>query len=222
MRLGMQQETFDRERHIEATPTQRQHAEIASKDRSLFSKENHGEPPVAATPRAGKLQGEGVVRASRTPVAPAGNPKPPGRSPEGREPPRSGQELSRPGEPLRSNEATRPSELPRANEAPHPNEPARANGVEKTPPSRVEERGPAEEPRRVPQEAPRGETPRSEPRPEARPEPPKAEEHAPSPSPRVEERGPEPPAAREAPRTAPAPHPPAPAAHPPTREEEKR
>jgi hypothetical protein len=197
-----QQEAFARERHIEATPVQRQHAEVASKDHQLFSKQNHGEPPVAATPRAGVLQGEGVVRASRTPVAPAGEPGRPGQPQEmqGREPPR-------PGEPLR------PGESPRANE------------MQKEPSPRVEERTPAEEPRRAPQEAPRAEPLQAEPRPEARPEAPKAEERV-APPPRVEERRPEPPPApamREAPpRMAPAPRPPAPAAHPPAHEEEKR
>jgi WXXGXW repeat (2 copies) len=199
MRPTPQQEAFARERHIEATPVQRQHAEIASKDRSLFSKQNHGEPAVAATPRAGVLQGEGVVRASRTPVAP-GRPGQPQETP--------GHELSRPNEP------------------PRPGEPPRVNETGREPPPRVEEKVPAVEPRRAPQEAPRAEPPRVEPRPEARPEPPKAEERMAPPAPRVEERRPEPPpaaAAREAPpRMAPAPRPPAPAPRPPAREEEKR
>ena len=72
-----QQEAIARERHIEATPLQRQHAEIASKDRSLFS----AEPRRACgrrDARPGVLQGEGVVRASRTPVAPVGKPGRPG------------------------------------------------------------------------------------------------------------------------------------------------
>ena len=64
-----QQETVAKERHVEATPVQRQHVEKASKDRALFSKQNHGEPPVAATPRAGVFQGSGVSRGSQTPVA---------------------------------------------------------------------------------------------------------------------------------------------------------
>jgi WXXGXW repeat (2 copies) len=200
-----QQEAFSRERHIEATPVQRQHAEIASKDRSLFSKQNHGEPAVAATSRPGVLQGEGVVRANRNP--PAGEPGRPGQPQEipGREPPR-------PGEPPRA------SEPPRSGEPPRANEPARESAP------RVEERAPADEPRRVPQETPRAEPPRAEPRPEARPEQPKMEERAAPP--RVEERRPEPPpapAAREAPpRMAPAPRPPAAAPRPPVREEEKR
>jgi hypothetical protein len=181
LRPTPQQEAFARERHVEATPLQRQHAEVASKDRSLFSKQNHGEPAIAATARPGVLQGEGVVRASRTPVAaPAREPGQP-QEMQGREPPR-------PGEPPRVNETGR------------------------EPSPRVEERAPAEEPRRVPQEAPRA-------------EPPKAEEHM-APPPRAEERRPEPspaPAVREAPpRMAPAPRPPAPASRPPAREEEKR
>ena len=43
-RPTQQQEPFAHAHHVEATPVQRQHAEIASKDRSLFSKQNHGEP----------------------------------------------------------------------------------------------------------------------------------------------------------------------------------
>jgi hypothetical protein len=68
-----QQVAFARERHVEATPVQRQHVEKASKDRALFAKQNHGEPAVAATPRAGVLQGSGVSRGSHTPVATKSN-----------------------------------------------------------------------------------------------------------------------------------------------------
>ena len=223
-----QQEALARERHVEPTPVQRQHAEVASKDRALFAKQNHGEPAVAATPRAGVFHGEGVVRASRTPVTPAGEPGRPGQpQPQGHELPHPGQDLPRPGEP------------PHAGEPPRPGEPPHANEMGKEPPPRSEQRLPAEEPRRAPQEAPRAEPPRAEPpraepRPEARPEPPKTEERM-APPPRVEERRPEPPPApREAPPRPPAPapappraappppRPPAPAAHPPAREEEKR
>jgi hypothetical protein len=94
-----QQEAFARERHVEATLLQRQHAEVASRDRSLFSRQNHGEPEIAATARPGVLQGEGVVRGSRTPVAPAREPGQP-QEMQGREPPR-------PGEPPRANEIGR-------------------------------------------------------------------------------------------------------------------
>ena len=201
-----QQETFARERHIEATPVQRQHAESASKDRSLFSKQNHGEPAVAATSRPGVLQGEGVVRASHAPVAPAGEPGRPGQPQEGMQ----GHELPRPGQ-----------ELPRLASHRRPEgEPPRVNEMGKEPSPRVEEGGPAEEPRRVPQEAPRAEPPRVEPRPEARPEPPKAEERV-APPPRVEE-----PRAAPAVRGGAAAHGASSRAHPaprpPAREEEKR
>jgi hypothetical protein len=68
-----QQVAFAKERHVEATPVQRQHIEKASKDRALFSKQNHGEPAVAATPRAGVFQGSDVSRGSHTPVATKSN-----------------------------------------------------------------------------------------------------------------------------------------------------
>jgi hypothetical protein len=65
-----------KERHVEATPLQTQHVEAASKDRALFSKENHGEPPVAATPRAGTFKGEGVTGSKPSPNAKAEVAKP--------------------------------------------------------------------------------------------------------------------------------------------------
>ena len=71
-----QQEAIARERHVEATPVQRQHIEAASKDRALFSKQNHGEPAVAATPRPGVFQGAGVSHGSHTPVAARPNGEP--------------------------------------------------------------------------------------------------------------------------------------------------
>ena len=197
-----QQETFARERHVEATPAQRQHVEAAGKDRALFSKQNHGEPAVAATARPGVMQGEGVTRASRTPVSTGGAP--------GREPGRQ-EESPRPGqEPPRATETGR--EPPRAEEkTPAAEEPRRP--AQEAP--RVEERRPAEA---APREAPKA----AEPRPvEAPREPPKAE-------PRVEERRaappPEParpPAAREQPprMAPPAARPPAPR---PEREEERK
>jgi hypothetical protein len=174
-----QQEAFARERHIEATPLQRQHAEIASKDRSLFSKQNHGEPAVTATSRAGVLQGEGVVRANRSPVAPTGEPGRPGQAQEtpGREPPRVN-ETGRESAP-RVEERV-PAEEPRS----VPQETPRAE------PPRVEPR-PEERP-----EQPRMAPPRVE---ERRPEPPPAPamREAPprvAPSPRPPAPAPRPPA----------------------------
>ena len=193
-----QQETFARERHVEATPLQRQHVEAASKDRALFSKQNHGEPAVAATARPGVMQGEGVTRASRTPVSPVSAPN--------REPGRP-EESPRPGQPPRAEEKT-PAEEPRR---PPQAEPS------------VEERRPMEAPKEAPREAPR-EAPKAEqPRPvEAPREPPKAEprmeERRPAPPPEAAR----PPAPREQPPRMAPPPPRPPAPRPPEREEEKR
>ena len=109
-----QQETIARERHVDATPVQRQQVQTASKDRALFSKQNHGEPAVAATPRAGVFQGAGVSRGSRTPVAAKSNNEP---ASNGAERPAAGanKEMPRAGE--QPNSARRPGQAePRANE----------------------------------------------------------------------------------------------------------
>ncbi|WP_420964454.1 hypothetical protein [Bradyrhizobium sp. B120] len=61
-----------RQPHFAPTPEQRRHVEIATRDRSLFQRENSGRPPVAATARAGDLKGPGIVRSrpvEETPVA---------------------------------------------------------------------------------------------------------------------------------------------------------
>jgi WXXGXW repeat (2 copies) len=218
-----QQETFARERHVEATPVQRQQVETASRDRSLFSKQNHGEPAIAATPRAGVFQGAGVVRGSRTPVAtrPGNEPLPNGARPG----------VERPGvEPNR--EAPKPEERPGSAEVPRPNEPRPGDVNREAPretpreppradePHRPAEASKAEEPPREPsrpvQEPPRAEPPRAEP---SRAEPPRAE--PPRPEPRVEEPQRPPPRAEE-PRppvqqARPPQQPPRPAAAPPPR-----
>ena len=53
--------------HAGPTEEQRQHFEMAARDRSLYSKLNNGEPGVAATRHAGVLDGAGVTRSSRAP-----------------------------------------------------------------------------------------------------------------------------------------------------------
>jgi hypothetical protein len=177
-----QQETFARERHVEATPVQRQQVETASKDRSLFSKQNHGEPAIAATPRAGVFQGAGVVCGSHTPVAaqPDHEPLPNGAARPGTE---------RPG-------TERPGEEPNR-EAPKVEEPAR------------EQSRPAQEPPRAEERRPTAEPPRAEP---SRPEPPRVQEpqrqappRAEPPRPPVQEaRPPQPPRPAAAPPPRPA------------------
>jgi len=205
-----QQETFARERHVEATPAQRQHVEAASKDRALFSKQNHGEPAVAATARPGVMQGEGVTRASRTPVSSGGAPN--------REPGRQ-EESPRPGlEPPRATETGR--EPPRTEErAPAAQEPRRPQ--EETPKAepRVEERRPAEAPKEAPREAPKAEEPRPVEAPRGPPTAePKMEERRPAPPPEPAR----PPAAREQPPRMAPPAARPPAQRPPEREEERK
>jgi hypothetical protein len=195
-----QQQAIAKERHVEATPVQRQQVQSASKDRALFSRQNHGEPAVAATPRAGVFQGAGVSRGSRTPVAAKSN-----ETPKAGEQPKS---------------APQPGQAePRANETQAPK--AEQKRMPAGEPSRTEEQ------RRPPAERPKVEEERSpaqQPRPEVRrpPEPPRAEEprRAPQPPPRAEE--PRAPAAqpREM-RQAPPPARPATGGRPPA-EEKKR
>jgi hypothetical protein len=154
-----QQETIARERHVEATPVQRQHIEAASKDRALFSKQNHGEPAVAATPRPGVFQGVGVAHGSHAPVAarPNGAERPAapvsrpmaGEKPAPTEPPREAQ--PRPNAPAVEEQRRPVQEPPRAEE---PRRPAEQRPVAEEPrrpePPRVEQpRGPAQEPPRV-------------------------------------------------------------------------
>jgi hypothetical protein len=47
--------------HIGATAEQQKHFELASMNRSLYSKLNKGEPGVAATPHPGVLDGVGIT-----------------------------------------------------------------------------------------------------------------------------------------------------------------
>jgi WXXGXW repeat (2 copies) len=189
-----QQEAIARERHVEATPVQRQQAQTASKDRSLFSKQNHGEPAVAATPRAGVFQGAGVSRGSRTPVATKEGP--------GTERPAAG--MTKQGEPpARAGE--NPGMAPTRPAPPTANEKEAPRGEERPPsrpPSTTEEqRRPTEErPKVEEQRPPVQEPPRVQERPQV--QEPRVQEQRPpvQQAPRVEERMP-------APAPAPAPHP---------------
>jgi WXXGXW repeat (2 copies) len=74
-----EQMTAAHERHIDETPTQRQHIEAAHGNPSLRVSENQGHPPIAATARPGSFTGPGVVGAQqagggRQPQAPASRP----------------------------------------------------------------------------------------------------------------------------------------------------
>jgi hypothetical protein len=62
-----EQQAAAKERHIQATALQTRQAEAASKNRELFSKQNHGQPTVAATSKAGTFEGAGS--SSRSPTS---------------------------------------------------------------------------------------------------------------------------------------------------------
>jgi hypothetical protein len=124
-----QQEAIARERHVEATPVQRQHIEAASKDRALFSRQNHGEPAVAATPRPGVFEGAGISHGSHAPVAAKPNGQPNGAE-------RPGAAVNRP----MAGEKPVPVEPPREAQ-PRPNERAApAVGEQRRPPKSRRER----------------------------------------------------------------------------------
>jgi WXXGXW repeat (2 copies) len=95
-----------RDRHIEATSAQREHAQTARSNPELRAATNHGRPPIGATPRAGNF-------ANPTPARNAGSD---GHS----EAPRTGAPRN---EAPRVNQAPHTNtEVPRANEAPRANE----------------------------------------------------------------------------------------------------
>jgi hypothetical protein len=60
-----QEEAAARQKHVPATATQVQHEQAAKADRNQLASANHGQPPVAATPKPGALTGGEVVKASR-------------------------------------------------------------------------------------------------------------------------------------------------------------
>jgi hypothetical protein len=51
------------ERHIDATPVQRQHIDMARTNPELRASQNQGHPPIAATPKPAAFSGPGVVPA---------------------------------------------------------------------------------------------------------------------------------------------------------------
>jgi hypothetical protein len=58
-----QEEAAVRQKHISPVPAQVQHVEAARSNQSLRASENHGKPPVAATPRPAAFSDRGVVPA---------------------------------------------------------------------------------------------------------------------------------------------------------------
>ena len=70
-----QEEAAARQKHISPVPAQMQHVQAARSNQALRASENHGKPPVAATPRPGALNDRGVV-----PAKEGGRYNPPARS----------------------------------------------------------------------------------------------------------------------------------------------
>ena len=73
-----QQEAVGRERHIPPVAAQTQHIQEARADRQLRASENHGKPPIAATPRPAEFHDRSAVPAREaggtyTPPARRGN-----------------------------------------------------------------------------------------------------------------------------------------------------
>lgn len=65
-----QDQATHREPHFKPTLEQAQHEHAASNNRALFVSENHGAPPIAATPRAGAFNDRAVVPARQAPSRP--------------------------------------------------------------------------------------------------------------------------------------------------------
>ena len=58
-----QEQAAARETHVAATPTQTQHEQTASTNKTLLASVNHGSPAVAATSKPGEFSGKGIVPA---------------------------------------------------------------------------------------------------------------------------------------------------------------
>ena len=63
VRATPQEEAAARQKHISPVPAQIQHVQAARANQALRASENHGKPPVAATPKPGALSDRGVVPA---------------------------------------------------------------------------------------------------------------------------------------------------------------
>ncbi|MGH9712790.1 MAG: YXWGXW repeat-containing protein [Candidatus Acidiferrales bacterium] len=62
-RATREEEVADHERHISPVANQVRHQQLAREDRGMRASENHGKPPIAATPRAGDFKDRGVAPA---------------------------------------------------------------------------------------------------------------------------------------------------------------
>jgi WXXGXW repeat (2 copies) len=156
-----QQEAYAREKHTPPVAAQLQQERAASHNRALFASVNHGAPAVAATAKAGKFSGAGVVRAKAAGApyhAPAMSPR------EAR--------ASAPA----GNHATRPASEPRAKAT--ANEKARPAGEAKAKAPAHESKAPAREAKARRASEPKAKTP-----PHSAPKATEAKRSEPKPSP---------------------------------------
>lgn len=151
-----------REQHIAPTTEQTQHEHVSGSNRALLASANHGQPPIAATPKAGVFSGRDVVAARGAAPNARGPERPVNAAPGGRGTERPGNaspNVRNEGRPVPRGES--PGAAPRSNtERP----------VER-PSARPAERPQPEQPRGRPNNAPerRANTaPRSNSRPEPR------------------------------------------------------
>jgi hypothetical protein len=151
-----------RDRHIQVTSSQQAHEQTARSNPSLRAKSNHGNPPVAATPRPGSFSGAGVVAPRGAPNAGARPNNAARPSNEGR--PNNGESRAVPAPQPRETPAQRPqpAQRPEPTQRPEPVEQHR-------PPVQTPEQPRTVQPRPESHEAPKSE-PKAEAHPAPRPE----------------------------------------------------
>lgn len=70
-----QERTAATARHVQVTAPQTQHFNTARSNPALLHTNNHGQPPIPATSRAGRFDEKGVVTGGRTQAPPRGAPQ---------------------------------------------------------------------------------------------------------------------------------------------------
>jgi hypothetical protein len=127
------EETAAREQHIAPTGEQTQHEHASGSNRALLASANHGQPPIAATPKPGVFSGRDVVaaraaapnaRGAERPANPATAARSEARPVERSAAPPAQRPAARPAERAQPEQPRgRPNSAPepRANTAPKPN-----------------------------------------------------------------------------------------------------
>jgi hypothetical protein len=159
-----------RDRHIQVTSTQRQHEQAARTNPQLRAAANHGNPPIAATPRAGNFSNPVPAKHAEAMSTERGNPQ------QRLSTPRQGQEAA-PNRPTAPNRVAPPERTNTQERAVQPRQPPPVQQrqpppVEQHQPPPVQQRQPPPvEQRRQPEQTQqaRPAPPRPEPRPAPRP-----------------------------------------------------